>query len=109
MKKIIFISLILLAFQKWDYINGYLHLTPARQVQSSEPVILYSTRSCGYCAKARSLLNEYNIDYTEYDIEHSTAAARRHRALGGRGVPLLVIKGTVVKGYNRDRILELAL
>lgn len=107
MRKVIFILLALFVFQKWDMINGYLNISTTQSTESSELVLLYATRSYGYCAKTRQLLSNNNIDYIEYDIERSTEAARRFKSLGDSGVPLLVINGTVVKGYNRDRILDL--
>ncbi|UTF58968.1 glutaredoxin family protein [Gilvimarinus sp. DA14] len=70
--------------------------------------ILYATSWCGYCKKTRELLREHNIPYTEYDIEKSVKGERDYQALEGRGVPLMVINGEVVRGYDPRRILKLA-
>lgn len=71
-------------------------------------VILYATSWCGYCAKARELMDKNNIEYFEYDIEKSTKGYSQHKALGGSGIPVLLINGEVIKGYNPGRILSLA-
>lgn len=70
-------------------------------------IVLYSTSWCGYCAKVRTLLKKNNVSYVEYDIEKSAKANKEHKRLGGSGVPLLLINGKVVKGYNPDKILRL--
>ncbi len=63
-------------------------------------VILYATTWCGYCKKTRAFLAENNIKYIEYDIEESEEGRKQHQALGGKGVPVLDVKGTVVYGYS---------
>jgi len=67
-------------------------------------VIMYSTEWCGFCARARTYFKKNGIRYKEYDIEKSDKAQREHAALGGGGVPLLLI-GTKnstkkVRGFN---------
>jgi len=70
-------------------------------------VILYATSWCGYCTKTRDLLDKNNIDYFEYDVEKSEEGRKQFKALGGRGVPVLLIKGEVLKGFDPQRIIEL--
>ena len=71
-------------------------------------VIMYGTDWCGYCAKARTLLTDNHIDYYEYDIEKSEEGKRQYDQLGGKGILVLLINHTVVKGYDPDYIVELA-
>lgn len=63
-------------------------------------VVLYATDWCGYCRKARDFFKENNITYTEYDIEKSAEAKNSYDQLKGRGIPLVVINGKVIDGYN---------
>lgn len=67
-------------------------------------VTLYATSWCGYCAATRQFFAEYGIQYTERDIEQSSAAAEEHRRLGGNGVPLIVIGDELVNGYNEAEL-----
>jgi glutaredoxin len=53
-------------------------------------------------------LKENNIPYFEYDIDESQEGREQYMALGGNGVPLLQIGGSVVKGYDPSEILRLA-
>lgn len=75
--------------------------------QHDEDVILYATEWCGYCAKTRKFLAEKNIPYIEYDIEKSAKGAEQYSSLGGNGVPLLVVKGEIVRGYGPQQIVAL--
>ena len=107
MKKIVVVAIIILVFQKWGVIENYINPSPDYAGVHNGKVILYSTARCGYCKKARKLLRENNVDYFEYDIEKSAEGNKQYRKLGGRGVPLLLIRGQVVKGYNPAKILAL--
>lgn len=107
MKKLILIALAVLIFQKWDAIQNLINPPDYTALQKGD-VVLYATAWCGYCKKARELLSENNIPYFEYDIEKSDEGKSQYETLGGGGVPLLLIKGQLVKGFNADRILSLA-
>ncbi|HVK98198.1 MAG TPA: glutaredoxin family protein [Dongiaceae bacterium] len=107
MKKWVLILLALFVVQKWDAIQLYFNPPAPRPPGAPSEVILYATSWCGYCAKTRELLQENKIDYQEFDIEKSSEGRAKYEALNGSGVPLLVINGTVVRGYNESRILEL--
>ena len=103
MKKLIYISIAILLFQKWGAINNFINPPD----YSSDQVILYATAWCGYCKKTRELLAENNIPYYEYDIEKSKEGKEQHKQLGGTGIPLLLINGKVIKGYNPKKIITL--
>ncbi|MDH5181958.1 MAG: DUF4124 domain-containing protein, partial [Gammaproteobacteria bacterium] len=60
------------------------HLKPGQ-------VIMYSTTWCGFCKKAKAWFKKKGIQYTEYDIEKSSQAKSEYHALGGGGVPLILI------------------
>ncbi|ADE53691.1 GYF domain-containing protein [Coraliomargarita akajimensis] len=70
-------------------------------------VLVYSTSWCGPCKQAKALLRKHGIPFKDYDIESNAPARREFEKLGGRGVPLLVINGTVLEGYDERRILKL--
>ena len=107
MKKIIFIALVFLVFQKWDVINATINPLPDYALEHNGQVILYSTDWCGYCVKARKLMDKNDIEYVDYDIEKSQKGKEQYDRLGGRGIPVLLIDGEVVKGYDPNRILKL--
>ena len=108
MKKILFVVLALVILQKWNAINAFFNPPPDFGAMHDEDVILYATEWCGYCQKARNLMDQHSISYFEYDIEKSEEGRKQHKALGGSGIPVLLIKGQVIKGYSPNQILALA-
>jgi glutaredoxin 3 len=69
---------------------------------------IYTTPTCGYCHQAKRFLSERNIRYFEYDVSRDRDAAERMVNLTGQmGVPVLVIDGQVVIGFDRARIENL--
>ena len=106
-KKLFLILTALFILQKWSTIYTYLNPPPDYSTLHGNKVILYATAWCGYCTKARAFLNERGIAYHEYDIEKSKEGHAQYRSLGGSGVPVLLVNGTVVKGFNPNQILAL--
>jgi glutaredoxin len=72
----------------------------------SNTVELYRTSWCGYCKKMERFLKENGISYVAYDIEQDSNAARTFREMGGRGVPVVRIGSTVIRGYNPDAVMS---
>lgn len=70
--------------------------------------VLYGTNWCGYCEKTRELFKRNNIEYIDYDIETSREGKFEFDKLGGKGIPLVLIKGRLVEGYVPKTVLELA-
>lgn len=88
-------------------IRAILNPFPDYSQLQEEDVVMYSTSWCKYCKKARSLLEERGVKYTEYDIEKSEVGAAQYRAIRGSGVPVLVIDGQVVRGFDANKIIRL--
>lgn len=65
-------------------------------------VVLYGTSWCGYCAKTRAFFKEKKIDFVDLDIEKSADAKKAHAALGGGGVPTVLIGNRKIQGYDAD-------
>lgn len=107
MKKWLLVFAFFFLFQQRDLIRGYFSPPPNFAQAHNVKVMLYSTEWCGYCAKARQLLQEKGIAYFEYDVEKSAEGQAQYRALGGHGVPVFQVNGQVVKGYNPERVLQL--
>ena len=74
----------------------------ALQVQpaATVPVVMYATAWCPYCAKARAYFKRTNTAFVEHDIERSAEAHAEFKRLGGRGVPLILVGGEKLRGFN---------
>jgi len=73
----------------------------------AKSVVMYSTSWCGYCKKARRHFEANNIPFKERDIEKSEKAAKAFKKLGARGVPVILIDGRRMNGFDTatfDRI-----
>ena len=67
-----------------------------------QTVIMYSTSWCGYCKQARRYFRSNSINFREYDIEKNSAAAKKFKRLGGKGVPLIVVGDNKMSGFSQS-------
>jgi glutaredoxin 3 len=71
-------------------------------------VVVYTTPTCGYCQQVKQYLAQREIPYREVDVAaNAQAAAEMVNLSGQRGVPVVVVDGQVVVGFNRARIDQL--
>lgn len=58
---------------------------------SNAPLVMYTTRWCGYCSQLKTVLNKFGIAYDEIDIESDPTAAEFVASANGgnRTVPTL--------------------
>jgi glutaredoxin 3 len=62
---------------------------------------IYTTRWCGYCVRAKALLDGKGIAYEEVQLDSDPAFRQTlQRLTGGRSVPQVVIDGEPVGGYT---------
>ncbi|HET7127842.1 MAG TPA: glutaredoxin domain-containing protein [Gaiellaceae bacterium] len=68
---------------------------------------MYTTRWCGYCIRAKALLDERGLDYDEVDLGDDPAfRARLNELTGGWTVPQIVIGDRLIGGYAELRRLD---
>jgi glutaredoxin len=81
---------------------------PKPAPQTREGVVLYCTRWCPTCYRARAFFEQRGIPYTEIDINYDKEAAQRVRgwANGNQTTPTVEIDGTVIVGYDEARLNE---
>ena len=64
-------------------------------------VEIYTTRWCGYCVRAKALLDERGIAYEEISLDDDPAFRQRVHDLSGRWtVPQILIDGDPIGGYS---------
>ena len=62
---------------------------------------VYSTRWCGYCVRAKALLESRGIEYEEISLDSDPAFRRKLFDLtGGWTVPQVLIDGRPIGGYT---------
>jgi glutaredoxin 3 len=66
---------------------------------------IYSTPTCPYCTMAKNYLDSKNVPYEYIDVSTDRAAASEMISKSGqRGVPVLDINGSIVIGFDKDKI-----
>jgi glutaredoxin-like YruB-family protein len=76
----------------------------SKKVRFTGTVELYVTDWCGYCKKAKKYLTDKGVPFVAYDIEKDAAANERHKALGGRGVPLIIVGSHKMSGFSAEML-----
>jgi glutaredoxin 3 len=73
-------------------------------------VEIYTTMWCGYCARARSLLQRKGVDFEDIDVEADTSKRTEmvKRAGGRTTVPQIFIDGAHVGGSDELAALDRA-
>ena len=62
---------------------------------------MYTTRWCGYCVRAKTLLEARGIEFEEISLDDDPGFRRRLLDLtGGWTVPQILIDGEVIGGYT---------
>jgi glutaredoxin 3 len=62
---------------------------------------VYTTHWCGYCVRAKALLDSRGLDYEEVSLDHEIGFRQKLLDLtGGWTVPQVVIDGRPVGGYT---------
>ena len=67
---------------------------------------MYSTAWCGFCARARSLLERKGIAFREIDADEAEARAEMVTRSGKRSVPQIFIGPRHVGGFEELYALE---
>ena len=68
---------------------------------------MYTTRWCGYCVRAKTLLEARGIEYEEISLDDDPGFRRRLLDLtGGWTVPQILIDGRPIGGYTELRALD---
>ncbi|HEX7812619.1 MAG TPA: glutaredoxin family protein [Burkholderiales bacterium] len=71
---------------------------------SSAKIRLYTTTWCGYCKKAKSYLQARGTPFQEIDVENSAQGRSEFSALGGRGVPVILVGNQRMDGYSEGTL-----
>lgn len=76
---------------------------------SAPKVVMYAADWCGYCARARRLLDAKGAAYEEIDVDLVPGARQEMQARSGRStLPQIFINGQPVGGADELQALEAA-
>ena len=107
LKKVALVLLVVVIYQNWGKIERVFNPSQmvSEQPRAQARVVLYATDWCGYCKQTKRFLDSKGIPFREFDIEKDAEARKAYEALGGRGIPLIDVNGTLIRGFDPDEIL----
>jgi glutaredoxin-like YruB-family protein len=70
-------------------------------------IVIYSTDTCPHCQSAKSYLARKGFDFQEKNVQTDKEARQELIDKGYRGVPVLVIDGTDIVGFDKEKINQL--
>ncbi len=75
---------------------------------SSRPrVLLYTSRGCAHCRRAKAFLQARQIPFSELDIGRSPKARKTLERLGARALPTIMIGDRRLDGFSERAFLKL--
>ena len=68
-------------------------------------VKIYTTNTCTYCKMAKDFFQQNNVPYEELNVVTDVKARQEMVEKSGQlGVPVIDVDGTIVVGYDRERL-----
>ena len=71
-------------------------------------VTIYSTPTCHFCQMAKEFFKEKGIQYTEHDVLSDLTERQKMVDISGQlGVPVIVIDGKAIVGFDQSEVSAL--
>lgn len=67
-------------------------------------VLMLGAVWCPFCKAATRYLTDQKINFCELDVETNATGKRLYETLEGSGVPVLVLKEYLIKGYDEKQV-----
>jgi glutaredoxin-like YruB-family protein len=76
--------------------------------KTPKKVVIYSTPTCPICHRAKEYLDKEGVTYQDINVAADKAAVQEMiKKSGQMGVPVILIDGEVMVGYNQARLSEM--
>lgn len=87
-------------------VNDIDKLKEKRLEELKQPTVrVYTTPSCPYCNQVKKYLKENDVDFVEYNVaQNRDRAIEMVQKTKQRGVPVTIIKGQTIVGFNKEAI-----
>ena len=75
---------------------------------ADKKVVIYSTPTCPFCKRAKNYFSQKGIPYTDINVAADREKTKEMIQKSGQmGVPVIVIDGEVVVGFNQIQLDKL--
>jgi glutaredoxin 3 len=69
---------------------------------------IYTTDTCPYCVMAKKYFADNGLSFSEYNVSRNPAKAEEMvKRTGQMGVPVIIINGKAMVGFDRRKVTEL--
>lgn len=65
---------------------------------------VYSSSTCPYCTMMKDYLKSKNVEFTEKNVSTDADARKELMAMGHMGVPVTLIDGSEIVGYDTNKV-----
>ncbi len=67
-------------------------------------VVVYTSNTCPYCTMAKDYLTDKKVDFEEKNIQTDKAARDELMKMGHLGVPVIVVDGEEIVGFDQQKL-----
>ena len=67
-------------------------------------VVVYTSSTCPYCTLAKDYLKDKGVEFTEKNVSTEREAREELMTKGHTGVPVIVIEGEEIVGFDKAKI-----
>jgi glutaredoxin 3 len=67
-------------------------------------VTVFTSNTCPHCVTAKEYLKEKNVDFVEKNVQTDPEARKELIKMGHMGVPVIVIDGEEIVGFDKARV-----
>ena len=97
---VIAIALLFVGGKAWlTGTRGSAAMSPMASARAAE-IEIYTTSFCATCKVAKNYMKKHGIAYTEYDVEGDIDRRREFYERGGKGTPLIFVRGQRMEGFD---------
>ncbi|PHR57489.1 MAG: hypothetical protein COA44_05455 [Arcobacter sp.] len=65
-------------------------------------VEIYTASFCPHCQDAKMYMQVNKIKFIEHNLDRSKGAEKKFLGMGGKKIPLLVVKGKILRSWNQE-------
>jgi glutaredoxin len=81
-------------------LGGWLFRSHPKPGVDTPLVELYMASYCPESKRAKAYLEKHAIPFVEYDVEKSLSRRKEFYERGGKGIPLLFVRGKAIHGFD---------
>ena len=72
----------------------------------AKSVLIYTSPTCAWCKKTKEFFQKNKVKYQELNVVEEKYAEESQKKSGQIGVPVIDIDGTIIIGFDVERIKE---